>query len=109
MSECVCEECFETHLVACALLRRLLLCGIGDATVQGSHEISKAVRPRPGRVVFFTGGVLHSARPPLPDVVEPRYSIALKFWLRPLEMQEAGASAAFGEKRRQASTDRDDL
>eukprot|EP00750_Incisomonas_marina_P026147 INCI5875.5.p1 GENE.INCI5875.5~~INCI5875.5.p1 ORF type:complete len:333 (+),score=35.47 INCI5875.5:123-1001(+) len=76
---------------------------------EGSHEISKAVRPRPGRVVFFTGGVLHSARPPLPDVVEPRYSIALKFWLRPLEMQEAGASAAFGEKRRQASTDRDDL
>ncbi len=51
---------------------------------QGDHEVSRAVRPRPGRVVFFTGGVLHSARPPLPDVVEPRYSIVLKFWLEPV-------------------------
>ena len=31
------------------------------------HEIRRAVRPRPGRVVLFAGGVMHSARPPLPD------------------------------------------
>lgn len=44
-----------------------------------THEIRRAVRPRPGRAVCFTGGLMHAARPPLPEVNTPRYTIALKW------------------------------
>ncbi len=47
-------------------------------------EIVAAVRPRPGRTVLFTGDILHSARPPLPDCTRPRLSVALK-WRAPRE------------------------
>ena len=43
------------------------------------HEVVQAVRPRPGRVVLFSGGIMHSARPPLPRVPVARYTIALKW------------------------------
>lgn len=43
----------------------------GDATL--------AVTARPGRIVFFPGNILHSARPFLMHVTEPRYTIAFKY------------------------------
>ena len=43
------------------------------------HEIRRAVRPRPGRMILFLGGLIHSARPPLPSHGGPRYTVALKF------------------------------
>jgi len=42
-------------------------------------EIVQAIVPKPGRVVIFPANILHSARPPLPYVTKPRYTIAYKY------------------------------
>ncbi len=83
------------HPTACTLAAALTASDCKSACVivlaraaQAYQEVTSAVRPRPGRVVFFTGGVLHSARPPLPSVEESRYSIALKWHLLPEEEQQ---------------------
>ena len=59
------------------------------------HEIRRAVRPRPGRVILFPGGLIHSARPPLPSHGGPRYTVALKFQ-RESECGDGSCSAALG-------------
>ena len=42
-------------------------------------EVVQAIVPKPGRVAIFPANILHSARPPLPYVTKPRYTIAYKY------------------------------
>ena len=42
-------------------------------------EVVQAVVPKPGRVAIFPANILHSARPPLPYVTKPRYTVAYKY------------------------------
>ena len=44
-----------------------------------NDEITKAVLPKPGRVVSFDGRIPHSARPPLTAAHRPRYITVMKF------------------------------
>ena len=42
-------------------------------------EVVQAIVPKPRRVAIFPANILHSARPPLPYVTKPRYTIAYKY------------------------------
>lgn len=51
----------------------------GETLFYDNEDANLAVTPKPGRVAIFPGNILHSARPFLMHVTEPRYTIAFKY------------------------------
>lgn len=51
----------------------------GETLFYKNEDVFCAVTPIPGRVAIFPGNILHSARPFLMHITEPRYTVAFKY------------------------------